>query len=262
MHVNKKVVLKFGGSVLHSPVDFDTIRQEIERFTKQGFQVVAVVSAYYGVTEKLVASALSQSIDTTSAAYAEHIATGEFKSASDLVDHLLHHRINASKKRPSELAFLAQGTRDSALPISIDSNKLSAALEQTPVVVVPGFTAIDQQGDCVLLGRGGSDISAVCIALALGLNSVRLIKDVDGLYDKDPNKFSKALRLPFVGYKTAAEIGGELIQPEAINFAAQKRIYIDVAAIGQDHVSRIGAGIGDARSKRSTTASTYFTTLQ
>jgi len=240
MSINKKIVLKFGGSVLHSPADFDAIRQEIEHFVNTGHKVVAVVSAYFGVTERLVAAAKSKQLSPNEVAYAELISSGEFKSASDLVTHLLDQGLPACKRRPAELGFIAKGKRDAASPISINTQKLLKAFEHSSIVVVPGFSAIDEHGDCVLLGRGGSDISAVCIAQALGLDSVRLIKDVDGLYDQDPNKVDNAKRLAYVSYQTAKAIGGELIQPEAIDFAAQKNIFIDVSAIGHRFYSRIG----------------------
>ena len=105
---------------------------------------------------------------------------------------------------------------------------------------MPGFSAVDEAGDCVLLGRGGSDISAVFIAQALGLDSVRLFKDVDGLYDSDPNRYHDATRLEYVDYNTARDIGGELIQLEAINFAAKKGVCIDIAALAKHYCSRIG----------------------
>ena len=240
MSRTNRIVLKFGGSVLHSSADFDRICGEIQRFVSHGYQVVAVVSAYYGVTEKLIKKAGEQALNSNSIAYAELIAGGEFQSASDLVSHLLKSGLNASYQTPADFDFLAMGARDGAKPAAINADKISAALLQNQVLVVPGFSAIDEQGNCILLGRGGSDISAVFIAQALGLKSVRLLKDVDGLYDVDPNKFDQAQRLPYVDYKTACRIGGELIQTEAIEFAAVKQICIDVAGIGENTGSRIG----------------------
>jgi homoserine dehydrogenase len=242
----KAVVLKFGGSVLHSQDDFDRIQKEIQRFISKGHSVIAVVSAYFGVTERLIERATGAALCPDSVAYAELIAGGEFQSATELVSHLLSHDVSATVKLPCDVRFIATGERRSAMPVSVDSDQLVAALEQTQVLVVPGFSAIDQEGNCVLLGRGGSDISAVCMAHALGLDSVRLLKDVDGLYDCDPNRFDHAIRLPYVDYQTATRIGGELIQTEAIEFAASKRICIDVAGIGESFVSRIGPRLGAA----------------
>lgn len=240
MNITSRVVLKFGGSVLVDKSDLTKIRQEIGRFTDKGLQVMVVVSAYYGVTEQLIAKAHAKKFNIDSANYAASIAKGEFQSASDLVSELNRNNQKAILRTPKQLSFTAHGNRTAAKPESIDKASIEQALTQASIVVVPGFSAVDENGDCVLLGRGGSDISAVYLAQALNLNSVRLLKDVDGLYDIDPNKYQDARRLEFVTYQTATRIGGELIQTEAIEFAASNNICIDIAAIGQSFVSRIG----------------------
>ncbi len=240
MSTTNIVVLKFGGSVIHSDADFHRIHHEIKRHTSQDHLVVAVVSAFYGVTESLINRAIKNGFKPSSSDYAEQIAKGEFTSANELVSYLNARGSDASRQSPAELEFMAEGARDSGKPIRINAHLINSALSRTPVIVVPGYSAIDSNGDCILLGRGGSDISAVCIAESLGLNSVRLLKDVDGLYDMDPNKHPNATRLDYVNYATAKEIGGELIQTEAIEFAASRGIFIDIAAIGETEVSRIG----------------------
>jgi len=246
MRSQKRVVLKFGGSVIHSQRDFKAIRDEIKRFVRDGFQVVAVVSAYFGVTESLLAKAKRNGLSSTSSAYAAFVSSGEFDTALDLTRYLNSTRINASFSIPAEFDFLAIGDRDSASPQSIDANKISAALEANTVIVMPGFSAIDEFGDSILLGRGGSDISAVVVAEALSLNSVRLLKDVDGIYNLDPNEFSDAKRLEYVDYECACEIASVLIQPEAVKFAASKNIQIDIAAMGNSFASSIGPKISMA----------------
>jgi len=226
--------------VLNSSADFSRISIEIQKHVDAGFQVVAVVSAYFGVTEQLITQAKERNLDTSSIEYAKLISSGEFQSAAELSEHLIKQGFKASFKTPSAFSFVATGKRDCAAPVSVDAEKIIAALKQTPIVIMPGFSAIDCEQNCILLGRGGSDISAVYVAQALKLDSVRLLKDVNGLYDMDPNKYINAQRLPYVDYKTARNIGGELIQPEAIDFAASKNISIDIAAIGESSASRIG----------------------
>lgn len=234
------VVLKFGGSVLHSQEDFEPISREINRFIEKGQKVVAVVSAYYGVTEQLIRKADEAFGDKQSSDYAKTVAEGEFQSATDLVGFLNNTGLQASLKDPASIAFVARGLRDSGKPISISRQLIEQALKSVSVIVVPGFSAIDEQEECILLGRGGSDISAVSIAQALGLTHVRLLKDVDGLYDRDPNIHSNAQRLAHVDYATAAELAGDLIQSEAINFAANRNVRIDIACMGAEDYSRIG----------------------
>lgn len=238
------VVLKFGGSVLHSSDDFARIKIEIEQLLSQGARVIAVVSAYFGVTELLIKEAQQRGLEPNTAAYAELIATGEFESARELTAYLRAKDISAQRLLPKDINFLATGSRQTAAPVSLDYDEIIESFYRSPVLIVPGFSAIDEHGDCVLLGRGGSDISAVFIANILGLSSVRLLKDVDGLYDRDPNKFDDAQRLTCVSYNTAIRVGGELIQPEAIEFAARRGIKIEIASIGRESFSSIGGNVG------------------
>lgn len=240
MRSKKRVVLKFGGSVIHSQADFDAIAGEIQRFVSDDFQVVVVVSAYYDVTERLIAKASAIGINQGSSPYAAFVSSGEFETATDLTHYLVENGLNASFRSPADFDFVAIGSRESASPRSINSNKIDDAFDQHTVIVMPGFSAVDESGDSILLGRGGSDISAVFVAQALGLNSVRLLKDVDGIYDLDPNEFKHANRLEYVDYERACEIGSVLIQPEAIEFAATNNVSIDIAAIGNSFASRIG----------------------
>jgi homoserine dehydrogenase len=241
MRCEKRVVLKFGGSVIHSQADFVSITKEIRRYVEDGFDVVAVVSAYYGITETLIDKATALGLSPSSAAYAAFVSSGEFESGTDLTNHLFESGLNASFRSPVEFDFLAKGARQSAAPCSISKDKINAAFATHSVVVMPGFSAVDELGSSILLGRGGSDISAVVVAEALGLNSVRLLKDVDGIYTQDPNEFADAQRLEFVDYDRACAIASVLIQPEAIRFAATKGVAIDIAAIGSSYASRIGA---------------------
>jgi len=240
MRSKKKIVLKFGGSVIHSQADFESITNEIQRFVSDGFQVVVVVSAYYDITERLIAKASELDISESSSAYASFVSSGEFETAHDLTSYLVENGLSASFGSPAEFDFVAIGNRESASPRSINPNKINCAFEKHSVIVMPGFSAVDQSGDSILLGRGGSDISAVFVAQALGLDSVRLLKDVDGIYTVDPNEFKHARRLEYVDYQRACEIGSVLIQPEAIEFAATKNVCIDIAAIGSSFASRIG----------------------
>ena len=249
MRNKNTAVLKFGGSVIHSQNDFTAIATEIQRFLSDDYQLIVVVSAYHGVTEKLIAKASETDIDANSAAYAGLVSSGEFESGSDLTNYLVQHGLNAAFRSPAEFKFVATGSRASAAPLSIDSSKIDAAFSKHSVIVMPGFSAVDEHTDKVLLGRGGSDISAVVVAQALGLESVRLLKDVDGIYNVDPNKFSHAQRLDYVDYDIACKIGSVLIQPEAIEFAATKNISIDIAAIGNSFASRIGPKITQLNSE-------------
>ena len=100
-----KVVLKFGGSVLYGKADFERISREINRYVLKNYQVVAVVSAYYGVTEKLFDKAARLKTIPSSAAFAEIVASGEFESALELVSYLIHNGHKACLRTLRNLVF-------------------------------------------------------------------------------------------------------------------------------------------------------------
>jgi homoserine dehydrogenase len=106
---------------------------------------------------------------------------------------------------------------------------------------VPGFAAL-KDGRTVLLGRGGSDLSAVFFASALGLRTATLVKDVDGVYDRDPAQAGAAAhRFEALSYDEAARVAGKLVQPRAIRFAQAQGVAIHVRRLGEDRATRIGA---------------------
>ena len=101
------------------------------------------------------------------------------------------------------------------------------------MVVVPGFGAVTGEGRVVLLGRGGTDLTAAFLAAELGLKTVRLVKDVDGLYDRDPNNADGALRYDRASWETARRLGGSLVQRDAIDLGQARGVEIEVAALGR-----------------------------
>lgn len=235
-------VLKFGSSVLQSPADLPSAAKEIMRFRESGRHVVAVVSAFSGETDRRIAEADRLGLASDSPARAELIAAGEFESAAALSAHLGQQDIDSIALPPSTFDLRADGPRVDAAPVSLDRHKLRHVVEDKAITIVPGYSGIDANGDTVLLGRGGSDLSALFLAAELGEPACRLIKDVDGLYDKDPNKYPDAKRYLTVSTQMAYRIGGVLVQPKAISYAEMRTLTIEVAKAGQPDSTRIYPG--------------------
>lgn len=247
-------ILKFGSSVLRSPEDLPQVASEIARHVDAGEHVVAIVSAFDGVTDKLFRTARQSGLAEDSTAFAAAVAQGEITSAMALAEALARKNLRALFQSPEGIGFLAMGTRLSAAPAAIDAAKLRSRSENFEIVIVPGYSAVDEAGDTVLLGRGGSDISAVAIAHAFGQKIVRLVKDVDGVYTSDPHKDSTARRYVELTYQTALERAGVLVQAEAVRFADERGVQIEVVRLGADQGSIIGtmqdrlASVGSAAS--------------
>ena len=181
------VVLKFGSSVLRSIADLDRVVAEIYRHARDGRRVVAVVSAIGRSTDQLLDEARSVAAEPDASAHAALLATGELRSAA-----LLHLALRRDGAKSLPLDHLALGIRTEgellhATPVGLATDRLQRALESHDVVVVPGFVGVHEDGRTSLLGRGGSDLTAVALTSWLNADRCILVKDVDGLYDRDPN---------------------------------------------------------------------------
>ena len=233
-------VLKFGSSVLQSESDLPTAVHEIYRWWREGFQVVAVVSAFGNTTDDLTQRAHEVCDSPNDELVAALLATGEAASSALLGLALNRSGIQATVLDAQQAGLATGGPVLDANLTSINSASVLEAL-RNGVVVLPGFVGRSSGGKTTLLGRGGSDLTALFIAHRLGA-ACRLIKDVEGLYTSDPNSTTgpSAARFGRVSYATAARVGGAVVQLKAINFAEQHRLRFVVSSAGSNRVTEIG----------------------
>ena len=158
--------------------------------------------------------------------------TGELHSAALLALALGQIGVRACTLDPHEMGLVAEGDPLDSTLTGLDAEAVLAKLELHDALVVPGFTAGHATHGIVTLGRGGTDLSAVFFAARLDAHRVRLIKDVDGVYDQDPAKNPLAERYAQLSYEEAAKASAGLIQPKAIQVAQQRDVLIEVAAMG------------------------------
>lgn len=235
------VVLKFGGSLLNSPADVPEVVSEIYRHVRQGQKVVAVVSAFAGETDRLLAEARALGTPHEHGLLPAYVSLGEVRSAALVALACDRVGLDAVSLSVRELGVRVEGPLDDARPAHLNDEQLRAALDAREVVVVPGFGAVDARDRVALLGRGGSDLTAVYVAAELGLDRVRLLKDVDGLYDHDPADTSRPLlRFGRATWDEALQMGGELVQHRAIETARARGVEIEVAALGRAAETVIG----------------------
>jgi homoserine dehydrogenase len=238
------VVLKFGSSVLRRPEDVPEVVTEIYRHVRRGEKVVAVVSAFEGKTDQLLSEARGLGGERDNRHLPRYVALGEEKAAALVAIGCDRVGVDCEALSVRELGLVAHGDPQESTPVRLGSDFLRRALETREVVVVPGYGALDEDGQVVLLGRGGTDLTAVFLAAELGLDSVRLLKDVDGVYDSDPNIAGDvASRYAELDWKTARIVAGKLVQRRAVEVAEQRKIVVEVAALGREAASRIGPNL-------------------
>jgi homoserine dehydrogenase len=244
------IVLKFGGSVLGSAADLPRVVSEIYRWRREGYAVVAVVSAFHGTTDRLFAEARAAADDADPHALAEHVARGEHESATLLALALDRSGVAAAVSTPAALRFVAQGPALEATPKSLERAALERVLARGLVAVVPGYAAIDELGRMVLLGRGGSDLSALFLARELGARC-RLLKDTEGVFERDPALDPRARPFAALSFARALAIGGRVLQPQALRCARAGGLAFEVAGIGSSRATKIGACASRVASERS-----------
>ena len=238
-HYSNIVVLKFGSSVLRSEGDLASAVHEIYRHWREGVSIVAVVSALGNTTDELLRQAERTSAQPERAAVASLLATGEAASSALLSLALTRSGIPARLLDPVQVGLRTVGGHLEADPISIDVARLVRET-RSAVVVVPGFVGRSENGDITLLGRGGSDYSALFIAQQLRAHCV-LLKDIDGLYGSDPARTSvRPSRFTEASYDTALRVGGKVVQQKAVRFAAANRIHFSITSVGSARVTNIG----------------------
>lgn len=239
MQSDKQInVLKFGSSVLRNESDLPTAVHEIYRWWREGFEVVAVVSAFGNTTDELTQRAHSVCDQPNDELVAALLATGEAASSALLGLALNRSGIRATVLDAEQAGLATDGPVLDANLTSINTASLIEAL-RNGIVVLPGFVGRGKSGKTTLLGRGGSDLTALFIAQRLGA-TCRLIKDVDGLYTSDPNATKTAARFSRVSYATAARVGGAVVQRKAIDFAEQHRLRFIVSSAGSSRATEIG----------------------
>lgn len=241
MRTDELIVLKLGGSVLK---DRDALAQavhEVYRWWRRGHKIVAVVSALEGETDRLLAEARSLTDEPASDHCATLLATGELRAAALLGLALQRAGLCASVLTPHQVALRVSGSGLDAEPVSIDAARVQGELEPHGIVVIPGFIGIGEQGDLRTLGRGGSDLSALFIAHALGAAACRLVKDVPGLFDRDPKlPGPPASRFSHITFADALRLDGGIVQHKAVRFARDRGLRFEVAGLHSSSCTLVG----------------------
>lgn len=234
------IVLKFGGSVLTREQDLADATHEIYRWVREGWRVIAVVSALGKTTDRLLAQGHLYGVAPDPASLAALVATGELTSAALLGLALGKAGIPAEVLDAARLALQTQGPVLDSEPVDVDIAEIRRTLDRVPAIVVPGFLGRDVNGRTTLLGRGGSDFTALFLAQRLNARC-RLVKDVKGLYERDPAKPGPiARRFRALSWDDALKLDGRIVQHKGVRFARDHGLEFEVGAINGADVTTVG----------------------
>ncbi len=235
-------VLKFGSSVLREATDCQRAVAEIRAHWRRRERVIAVVSALGDDTNLLLARANDVAVTHDEALLAELLACGEHQSAILLTLALRNAGMPVHRMDAASAGLLTCGSPMNARPNGLDTMAIRGLL-RTGTVVIPGFVGIDEAGRTTLLGRGGSDMTALFVAQRIGADRCRLVKDVDGIYASDPaTAATPPARYRRISWNDAEKIGGRLVQAKAVRFARRHGFSFEVATLGSSGGTLVCAG--------------------
>jgi homoserine dehydrogenase len=239
MKQSKPVVLKFGSSVLRNEDDLPTAVHEIYRWWREGVPVIVVVSAFGDTTDQLMRRAERVCDNPDKSILPSLLATGEATASALLTLALRNVGIAARLFDEVQAKLRTVGGGVDAIPVGVDTALLLGEARRS-VVLLPGFVGRDESGNRTLLGRGGSDLTALFLAHQLKADCV-LIKDVDGLYTSDPARTSvRNSRFIEVSYDSAIRLGGGIVQVKAVRYAAANKLTFGISSIGSRHETKVG----------------------
>jgi aspartate kinase len=225
------IVQKFGGTSVGSIERIGQVADKVAKFRRDGHDIVVVVSAMSGETNRLIQ--LAREIDETPAPREMDVlvSTGE-QVTTALLCMALHKRgVNAKSYNGSQVRILTDNSHTKARIRKIDDERMNADLAKGVVLVVAGFQGVDEQGNITTLGRGGSDTTAVALAAALNATECQIYTDVDGVYTTDPRMVDGARRLSKVTFEEMLEMasmGSKVLQIRAVEFAGKYNVPLRV----------------------------------
>ena len=225
------VVQKYGGTSVGTTDRMKNVAKRIIKTYDAGNDLIVVVSAMSGETNKLVALANEMSEIPDGREYDVVVATGEQVTTGLLAMYLKALGYKAKSYQGWQVPIITDSTATKARIESIDDAKIRADLKAGTIVIVAGFQGRDEEGNITTLGRGGSDTSAVAIAAALKADVCEIYTDVDGVYTTDPNVCKEARKMEKVSYDEMLELaslGAKVLQIRSVEFAKKYNVDIHV----------------------------------
>jgi aspartate kinase len=225
------IVQKYGGTSVGSAERIKNVAQRVARFKAQGHQVVVVVSAMSGETNRLIALAKEIAPHPDPRELDVMVSTGEQVSIALLAMALMELGVKARSYTGAQVRILTDSAFTKARIISIDEQKMRRDLNDGCVVVVAGFQGVDEHENITTLGRGGSDTTGVALAAALKADECQIYTDVDGVYTTDPRIVPEARRLKTITFEEMLEmasLGSKVLQIRSVEFAGKYKVRLRV----------------------------------
>ena len=225
------IVQKYGGTSVGSPERIDAVAEKIGKFRDDGDDVVVVVSAMSGETNRLTSLAQEITEQPIPREMDVLLSTGEQVTIALLCMALKKRGYAARSFTGGQVRILTDNSHTKARIKEIDSSPMRAELNQGNIVVVAGFQGVDDNGNITTLGRGGSDTTAVALAAALDADECQIYTDVKGVYTTDPRVVEDAKLLKSITFEEMLELaslGAKVLQIRSVEFAGKYKVPLRV----------------------------------
>ena len=225
------IVQKYGGTSMGSPERIREVARRVQRFVKEGHQLVVVPSAMAGETNRLLALAKEVNPDAEPRELDVIASTGEQVSIGLLSIALHKLGVKAKSYTGWQVPILTDAAYSKARILAIEERNIREDLDEGYVVIVAGFQGIDDDNNITTLGRGGSDTTGVALAAALKADECQIYTDVDGVYTTDPRIVPEARRLDTITFEEMLELaslGSKVLQIRSVEFAGKYQVKLRV----------------------------------
>ena len=232
------IVQKFGGTSVANIDRINAVADRVGKFKKEGHQIIVVVSAMSGETNKLIGLAEDMMGSPEPRELDAIVSTGEQVTAGLTALALINRGIPAKSYSGNQIKILTDQAHTKARILKIDDKAIKQDLDAGNVVVVAGFQGVDEHGNVTTLGRGGSDTTAVAIAAAIKADECQIYTDVDGIYTTDPRIVKDARRLKSITFEEMLEmasLGSKVLQTRSVEFAGKYKVKLRVLSSFDAH---------------------------
>ncbi|WP_461481583.1 aspartate kinase, partial [Porticoccus sp.] len=231
------IVQKYGGTSVGTTERIEAVAEKVRAFRDRGDDVVVVVSAMSGETNRLIALAKEIHAEPSAREMDVLVSTGEQVTIALLSMALHKLGCGARSYTGGQVRILTDSAHSKARIEDIDAHRIQQDLAAGRVVVVAGFQGVDGDGNITTLGRGGSDTTAVALAAALKADECQIYTDVDGVYTTDPRVVQSARRLDKITFEEMLEMasqGSKVLQIRSVEFAGKYKVPLRVLSSFQD----------------------------
>ena len=231
------IIQKYGGTSVGDVARIKAVAARVASTRALGYDVVVVLSAMAGETDRLLELAREVSSRPAGRELDVLLATGEQVTIALLSMALEARAVQAVSFTGAQVKILTDDAHNKARIVDIDHAGVRENLEAGKVVVIAGFQGVNQHGAITTLGRGGSDTTAVAMAAALGADECQIYTDVDGVYTTDPRIVPEARRLESLTYEEMLEmasLGAKVLQIRAVEFASKYQVDVRVLSSFED----------------------------